>query len=859
MDAGSRRINDILNGSRLLEIPFFQRSYVWEEPLLERFLESMREASIPNNSYFFGTLILKQSSTSSSYGIGDVRTVIDGQQRITTFLLFLKILCVKSNAQREFERVANVRGQLSVRHNFMDRECFEQIMNQDELRHVNYNSRLSNAYNYFLEKVDSENYNLFNILDNIIFVGIDLLPHEKEQVIFDTINSLGVSLTTGELLKNHIFSASTIDSYNTIWKPVFEEDEDVIGYWNKENTLGRLKRINLETFLYAYLHIKINDPNLNLNTSEKSKFRSAEDLFNQYKLYLRLSQVDLIDFARDLTNYAKLYQQFISSDILDEEVPRGWGIERLNAVIFGLDTTTLIPYLLFVLKNQPDISEIKSICHVLESYIMRRIICKSGNDNYSDLFSLNLISNRILSSDGLIDYLLRKENNSSLAMPNDVDLHYAFKENVLTNPRAKGVLYLLESLIRAEYQATSLKSYNSYSLEHLMPKKWHPSVWPLISGYESEDRNQVLKTLGNLSILPSKLNSSLSNKSWNDKKKSNKGLKSYASGIETLCRWLDCPTWNELKINERAEWLFNHARSVWRFGEDYHNSNDFSFVSENNIFSEIHSASETTLSQGIETQEESEEQNPGRDKTKYYLFAEGPFNKREFVFRVIKKYISDNPQIAFEELKAIFPDSIMERQFVRKGLIASVDALLDGEMPEKQLNKSYNFDKPDKRLSVNGTEFFVNNQHTKESADRMAVVAMGLGYDVTSTNEIRRTSNSSSVQSDTNRSQQSRLRVTFADGEIIEKPNAIDTLESTISRIGVDRVASLNIVVYRNYPLLSTSFINKKLQRKFGNRFYLFKNSSTETKKEQLEEIANRLNISGLIVELIPKSAPFLV
>lgn len=31
MDAGKRTINDIFTGSKMLEIPFFQRSYVWKE------------------------------------------------------------------------------------------------------------------------------------------------------------------------------------------------------------------------------------------------------------------------------------------------------------------------------------------------------------------------------------------------------------------------------------------------------------------------------------------------------------------------------------------------------------------------------------------------------------------------------------------------------------------------------------------------------------------------------------------------------------------------------------------------------------------------------------------------------------
>ena len=571
MDAGSRRINDILNGSRLLEIPFFQRAYVWERPLLERFLESMKEASHPKHSYFFGTLILKQSSTSSTQGIGDIRTIIDGQQRITTFLLFLKILCIRSKSPIEFDRLSNVRGNLSVRHNFMDRECFEEIMCQSNLTKVDYNSRLAEAYNFFFENVDTESYDLFNILDNIIFVGIDLLPQENEQVIFDTINSLGVSLTTGELLKNYLFSASTIDKYNSIWKPVFENDEETIEYWNKENTLGRLKRINLETFLYAYLHIKINDQKLNLSASDKLKFRSADDLFNQYKYYLELAGIDLIEFSKDLTDYAQIYRKYITSDVLNEEIPQEYGIERLNVIIFGLDTTTLIPYLLYVLRNQKDESEINKIAEILESYLMRRLICKSGTKNYSDLFSQSLINPRFLSDSVLNEYLKSKNKDESLSIPTNQELLQAFHDNVLIDLRSKGVLYMIESKIRDKKYSTALRSFNGYSLEHLMPKKWNADNWPIEDPSMVEARNQKLKTLGNLALLTQNLNSSISNNNWkiklNGKDDKKKGLKAFASGLETMNTVLQQTEWNESKIDKRADWLYHKAITIWPFEE----------------------------------------------------------------------------------------------------------------------------------------------------------------------------------------------------------------------------------------------------------------------------------------------------
>ena len=52
MDAGKRTINEVFNGSRILEIPFFQRAYVWGEPQWERLLEDVENVSRVRTPYF---------------------------------------------------------------------------------------------------------------------------------------------------------------------------------------------------------------------------------------------------------------------------------------------------------------------------------------------------------------------------------------------------------------------------------------------------------------------------------------------------------------------------------------------------------------------------------------------------------------------------------------------------------------------------------------------------------------------------------------------------------------------------------------------------------------------------------------
>lgn len=195
-----------------------------------------------------------------------------------------------------------------------DQAIFDEIIAQDNLAPVNSENRLAKAYRYFLENVDVEKLNLDTILAHISFVGIDLNNEDDEQVIFDTINSIGVTLTTGELLKNYLFSQDSIQTYQSKWKPVFEANKETLKYWDSNVTQGRKIRKNLETFLNAYLHIKINDPAYGFDSVKKERFNRVEDLFSQYKDFISMTGIDYNTLVDDLTEYAKIYRHYLSKN-----------------------------------------------------------------------------------------------------------------------------------------------------------------------------------------------------------------------------------------------------------------------------------------------------------------------------------------------------------------------------------------------------------------------------------------------------------------------------------------------------------------------------------------------------------------
>ncbi len=568
MDAGKRTINDIFNGNRILEIPFFQRAYVWGDDQWERLLEDMENVSLSNKPYFLGSVILKQQPTNTGKSVGDVRTVIDGQQRLTTLNIFFKVLCLKIEQNSTFERIFKlINNDIALLHNHNDIDAFNTVLNLSELKDLEGNDNITLAYNYFKKNLNPEKLNFNNILSKILFVGIDLDENEDEQQIFDTINSLGVKLTTAELLKNYFFNRDEISTYNTYWKNIFEKDDDAKNYWDREITAGRLKRTFIDLFFFSYLQIKIQDKTLNVKTEDKIEFSKVEHLFESYKNFIKIYlNNDKKSVLSEIRDYALLFQENFDYDTIENELTDQSGIERINAIIFGLDTSTLIPYVLYVLKNVANDNERNELFDFLETYIMRRMVVHANTKNYNQLFTDRLINNDILSKKQFLEFLEGQADKVNF-LPSDEELKQGFDSSYLINKQSAGILYFIESKIRnRSLHSTGLLGINKYSLEHLMPKKWE-NHWGKLSNQEDRiKRNRKLLTLGNLTIITQALNSTIRDANWTIKRKGKadkKGLNTYSAGLETMSNFLTYDEWNEQTIEERANFLYEKAKLIW--------------------------------------------------------------------------------------------------------------------------------------------------------------------------------------------------------------------------------------------------------------------------------------------------------
>ncbi len=568
MEAGKRTISDIFNGNRILEIPFFQRAYVWDDEQWQRLLEDMELITQNNKPYFLGSVILKQQNTDTQRTVGDIRTIVDGQQRLTTLNIFFKVLCLKSGINSSFDRVFKlINNDIALEHNHNDIEDFNKVLLIETEADIAGNSNIVRAYQYFRDNLDIEKVDFNKVLSQIMFVVIDLGVEEDEQQIFDTINSLGVRLTTAELLKNYFFGRIDVQSYIDNWRDIFEKDSETKDFWDREITAGRQKRNNIDLFFYSFLQIKLQETDLKVKAEDKKNLSKVEGLFDSYKEFISKYSISKTDLIQEIKRYAVVYRQNIDFSVVERELTADYGIDRLNAIIFGLENTTVIPYALYVLLNVQDQNERTDIFMYLESYLMRRLVVHATAKNYNRLFSEELILNKCLTKAHLEEVIEEKSDKVNY-MPSDMELEQGFKTSKLTNKHTLGILYMIESRIRNRaVHSTALLGLNRYSLEHVMPKKWE-NYWDSVDSEEKRmERNRMLLTLGNLTMLTSSLNTSIRDAHWivkKEGKKDKKGLIQYASGLDTFSSFLTKEEWDETVITCRAEFLVEKAKEIWK-------------------------------------------------------------------------------------------------------------------------------------------------------------------------------------------------------------------------------------------------------------------------------------------------------
>jgi len=578
LSANKEKLHSFFQGTNQYQIPFFQRSYVWKkdnwEELWDNILDEKQAHTAGEDSeHFIGTIIIKQK-LSETLGINPF-DLIDGQQRLTTICILLKAIqdSLQNDANKNFISSllifvdANGKQHIRLSHSKIDTKYFTEILlSKDANKGLTFDdykddiaeklNNIQKCYVYFKSKTKNLDQTELMAITNIVLqklpvIHMALSKEDDVQQIFDTINSLGIKLTTGELLKNYLFASKKVEPYyNPYWETVFEEDEDDVKFWNDNKTAGRIPRTVIELFLHSFLTIKT------------EKLSKLESLFKEYKAYLKdATDGDKIAFAKELKEYAEIYRNF-PSDINLKEFAFVDYEKRFFYLIDKLDINTVMPLVLYIYKNISDINERRNIIETLESYLVRRTACRLTTKNYNNLFVSimgEMKKNKVKTQAAFKQILLGYKDDTNV-MPTDTQFETAFSSSHIINKYAEGILFCITLYLNShKYMDNNMLNNDNLSLEHIMPKKWR-NHWNNPKVIDEATRDHKLLTLGNLTVVKGQLNSSMRDAAWDKKQKS---LQQYST-FKITTDYTNTTTWDETNITNRASDLLTYAKAIWK-------------------------------------------------------------------------------------------------------------------------------------------------------------------------------------------------------------------------------------------------------------------------------------------------------
>jgi len=602
-----------------LEVPLFQRQYVWKqedqwEPLWEdierKFIESL-EGRKDAPVHFLGAMVLDQKQVPLTHV--EKRQVIDGQQRLTTFQLFLAAFrdwCREQGCEdlaKESDSFILNKGMMaqpdvdkykvwptqSDRAQFTDvisagsRVALEKkypLTRRKYARAWDPRPRMVEAYVFFYERfseffVGTESEPPFAVdqplaarleecfqalKSTLQVVAIDLEQGDDAQVIFETLNARGEPLLPADLLRNFIFlrAARLGEPQEALYDQYWRAFDD--SFWRHEVRQGRLNRPRSDLFIQHFL------------ASRQTRDIPIKHLFVEYKYWIE-KEKPWPTVQAELTVLAKQGEDFRRMI----EPQKGDILFPLVAFLDRFDIRTAYPLLLHLLDVGLTADEWTATSGVLESYLLRRAVCGLTTKNLNRVFlTLTKTLRRDGTSPDSIKKFLSFLTGEAAAWPKDGEFSDAWQSRhayqTLQNPKLVHILRRLSDTY-ATKKTEDIIIDSPLTVEHILPQSWIEH-WPLLDGSQGltdpeleaadeEDprakatrhRHSVLQTLGNLTVLTGALNSSVSNSAWKDKKPELLA----ASLLPINLQLHAAESWDESTIEQRGQDLCGRAIKLW--------------------------------------------------------------------------------------------------------------------------------------------------------------------------------------------------------------------------------------------------------------------------------------------------------
>ncbi len=401
--AKDKKLSEILSGQRY-KIDFFQREYRWQRAQIESLISDIATSFLKSYSegdeiekyelydcYYMGPIVLCEDKGSLS--------IVDGQQRLTSFtllLIFLHHLQLKLNIPESHTKdilsfifikkggkkslVINVENRektiISLINNpnstfsineELDESCQNILLRYEDIVKL-FPHELSNSHilPIFIEW----------LLDRIVLVEVKAFSMDNAYSIFETMNDRGLSLNPTEILKGYLLSKMSeggdeekMEDANIFWKSRIQEIKSMT------NNDGDLE------FFRAWLRSKYADTQRSKTAlSENQDFEIIGTQFhawvknNTHKLHLKTANDYYFFMRSDFDFYSALYLKLIE---FNYEYKSNINMLYINSFYPLADSLTYPLYLspLSKMDTEEDINnKIDIVSRFIDSYTNIRVI-----------------------------------------------------------------------------------------------------------------------------------------------------------------------------------------------------------------------------------------------------------------------------------------------------------------------------------------------------------------------------------------------------------------------------------------------------------------------------------------------------
>ena len=536
------------NGKKTFNIPVYQRNYDWKEEQCRKLFEDIQ--NIVKSDYeiehFLGTVVFVSSKSEMNF---NEYVLIDGQQRITSIMLLLKVLHEKVTDENDKEEIweeylinkrapeENLRIRLKPVES--DGMPYKKLIEEND---ISLTSNVCKNYRLFEKLIQESNYSaeeIYKALGKIELVYIQLEKGKKSenpQMIFESLNSTGLSLTQGDLIRNYLLMNHEYEKQKMLYKNFWLEIEK------------RITNEKISDFVRDYLTMK------NGSISNKDK------VYDDFKKYIKQNNENMDEegILEELKTYSEYYSWFLNGNSPNNKIN-----EKLSEFRY-LRNTTVYPLILSVFEDTYSYknineNELLDILNLLISYIFRRSVCGYTTNSLNKVFASIVV---LLKSKDI--YKQIEKGLMSKSFPGDEEFRAEF---IKCNFYKKGTEFCKYTLKLLEtFENKEQTDMENITIEHIMPQTLN-SEWRIELGSKFEQiHSEYINTIGNLTLTG--YNPELSNKNFELKKRYYE-----ESNIKMSREIANYDKWKDTEIKDRAEQLFEKAKRIWKLPQGYDNKN----------------------------------------------------------------------------------------------------------------------------------------------------------------------------------------------------------------------------------------------------------------------------------------------